>query len=77
MPVRRLKSLAEAEESVWMARDDERLIATIREVWRLADRMCPPRFPPGVYRHRSIEAANAQTAAWARAIEDAGSSASR
>lgn len=64
MPVRRLRTLEEAQESVWLDRDDPRLVNTIREVWRLADRLSPPRFPPGLYRHRSIEAANAQTAAW-------------
>jgi hypothetical protein len=64
MPVRRLRSLQEAEESVWLDRADPRLVPTIREVWRLADRMSPPSYPPGVYKHRSIEELNAQTEAW-------------
>jgi len=64
--VRRLRSLDEAEEAAWVNPGDPRLWSTIREVWRLADRLAPIRFPPGVYRHRSIEEANAQAEAWER-----------
>lgn len=67
--LRRLRSLQDAEDSVWLERDDPRLWSVIREVWRRADRMSPPRFPPGVYRHRSIEDLNRQTEAWERLAE--------
>ncbi len=66
MPVRRLHSLDEAESAAWVEPGDPRLWVTIREVWRLADRLAPIRYPPGVYRHRNIEDANAQTEAWER-----------
>jgi hypothetical protein len=36
----------------------------IAAVWRLAARLAPQRFPPGVYRHRSIEEANRQAEEW-------------
>jgi hypothetical protein len=64
MPVRRCQSLAEMEESVWLDQDDPRLWPTIASVWALSRRLCPVRFPPGVYRHRSIEDANRLTEAW-------------
>jgi hypothetical protein len=33
-------------------------------VWRFAAETCPRRFPPGVYRHRSIEEAKRQREVW-------------
>lgn len=64
MPVKRFRSLAEAEASVWIDADDPRLGPTIAAVWTLADRMCPQHFPPGVYKHRSIEDAYRQRERW-------------
>jgi hypothetical protein len=62
--VRRLRSLEEAEESVWHDPDDARLWPAIAGVWELAERLCPRRLPPCVYRHRTIEEANRQTETW-------------
>ena len=59
MPVRRLRTLEEAEQAVWMASDDPLLWPTIVEVWESAERMSPRRYPPGVRKFRSIEALNA------------------
>ena len=64
MPVRRFRSVEEMEQSVWLDRDDPRLWPAIASVWALAARLHPVRYPPGVYRHRSIEAMNGQTEAW-------------
>lgn len=54
MPIRRLRSLDD-EENLWIAPGDPRLWRTIATVWELARRLSPPRFPPGVYKHRSID----------------------
>ena len=65
MPVRRLRSLDEAEQSVWLDRNDPRLWPTIRSVWELADRLyCPRRLPAGVYKYRSIDEANQVRESW-------------
>jgi hypothetical protein len=64
MPVRRLRSLEEAEATTWLAPTDPRLWPTIATVWALAARLCPPRFPRGVYRHRSVTELNRQTERW-------------
>ena len=66
MPVRKLRQLPEHDDSVWLPMDDPRLGTTIKGVWSLAGRLCPARFPPGVYKHRSIEDANRQVEAWER-----------
>ena len=65
MPVKKLRCLSEAEESLWLAPDDPRLWPTIAQVWATAAALAPMRFPAGVYKHRSIEAMNAQTERWA------------
>ena len=64
MPVRRFRSLDEAEQSVWLERDDPRLWPSVETVWDLADRLNPLRFPPGVYKHRGIDGANRLAESW-------------
>lgn len=58
MPFRKLRSLQEAEESVWLDRDDPGLIPKIRSLWDFAFRLAPRHFPPGVYKFRSIQEKN-------------------
>ncbi len=65
MPVRKLRSLVEAEESLWLAPDDPRLWSVIAQVWATAEALAPMKFPAGVHKHRSIAAMNAQTELWA------------
>lgn len=65
MPVRKFRSFPPDDE-VWLSPDDPRLWPTIKGVWELAHRLCPPRFPPGVYKHRSVEEMNRQTEEWER-----------
>jgi len=50
---------------LWIARDDPRLWPIIQQVWATAATLAPMRFARGLYRHRSIEAMNAQTERWA------------
>jgi hypothetical protein len=64
MPVRKLRSLQEAEEAVWWDPKDPNLWAAICAVWDLSRRLAPPAFPPGVHKHRSVEDANQLVEAW-------------
>lgn len=64
MPIRRLRSIEEAEQSVWLDANDPRLWPAVKGVWTLAERLYRRRFPPGVYKHRTIDAANRQTDLW-------------
>lgn len=64
MPVRRFRSVEEMESSVWLAVDDPALARTIAQVWATASRMAPRRFPPGVYKHGSIEDMNRAESEW-------------
>lgn len=64
MPVRKIRDLVEMEDSLWREPGDPALFRAIREVWRFADATCPRRFPPGVYKHRSIEEAEGLRERW-------------
>jgi len=64
MPVRKFRSVEEMEATTWLEPGDQRLARAIQLCWELAARLAPVRFPSGVYKHRSIEALNAQTDQW-------------
>jgi hypothetical protein len=67
MPVRKYRSVAEMPGAAWRPAGGEGLARAIASTWELAERVAPQRFPPGVYRHRSIESAERLRDAWAAA----------
>jgi hypothetical protein len=70
MPVRRFRDVSEMEDTLWRERGAG-LYDAIRRSWDFATRTVALRFPPGVYRHRTIEQAEAQREQWAQANFDA------
>lgn len=64
MPVRKFRSLQEMEDSLWRQPGAPELSRAIASVWEFARRTCPRSFPPGVYKHRSIEDAEHQREQW-------------
>jgi hypothetical protein len=68
MSVRRFRSVEEMKrEAHWRAAGTPGLWQAIARVWDLGRRTAPRRFPPGVYRHRSIESLEALSEQWAEA----------
>lgn len=67
MPVKKFRSVEEMEGNTWREPGDPELFRAIKATWDFADRTLRPRFPPGVYKHRSIEAAEELREEWARA----------
>lgn len=67
MPVRKFRSLQEMEDALWRQPGDPELWRAIASVWRFAEQTCPRRFPPGVYKHRSVEDAKRQRELWEEA----------
>jgi hypothetical protein len=67
MPVRRFRTVADMSAPIWRQPGDPALYRAIAALWRSGQRTVAPRFPPGVYRHRSIEELNDQTEHWAAA----------
>lgn len=65
MPIKKFRDISEMKASSYAPGSSELVDAT-RLVWNLSDRICPLRFPPGVYKHRSIEDAQRLRDAWHR-----------
>jgi len=63
MAVKKYRDVSEMEEAVHQPGSAE-LFEVIRHVWGLSDLICPLRFPPGVFKHRSIEDAEALREQW-------------
>ena len=66
MSVRKFRSV-EAIPTPWFLPGDPALWRAIAAIWDFGQRTIHPRFPPGVYRHRSIEELGRLEAAWAAA----------
>jgi hypothetical protein len=64
MPIRKFRHVGEMEDTLWYERGDPTLFGAIARVWDFAQRTCQPRFPPGVYKHRSFADADAQRERW-------------
>jgi hypothetical protein len=63
MPVRKFRNVSEIEPPV-LEPGSDRLFEVIRHVWGLSDQIHPLKFPSGVFKHRSIEDAEALRQTW-------------
>ena len=66
MSIKKFRDVSEMTDT-WLAPASPELARAIKNVWDLARRVCPLHFPHGVYKHRSIEDAEALRAQWERA----------
>lgn len=66
MPVRKFRSVEEMDEAVWRRPGDPALYRAIAAVWAMGRRTAAPRFPPGLYKRRSLDELNRATEAWQR-----------
>ncbi len=67
MPIKTFRDVSEMVSDTWYEPGDPDLFQAIRATWTLAARTLQPHFPPGVYKHRSIEEAEALREEWDRA----------
>ncbi len=58
MPIRKFRSIDEMDGQAWRKPGDPELYRAIAFTWELARRTNPRRFPPGVYKYRSIDDLN-------------------
>ena len=63
MGVKTFRSVEEMESAVWRE-PGPALWRAIKAVWDFAERTVGARFPPGVYKHRSIEDAQKLRERW-------------
>jgi hypothetical protein len=67
VPIRKFRDVSEMEGNTWHEPGSPELFQAIRATWDFAHQTLRPYFPPGVYKHRSIEDAEALRATWERA----------
>lgn len=63
MPIKKFRDISEMTDT-WLEPGSPELERAIRNVWDLAKQICPLHFPPGVYKHHSIEDAEALREQW-------------
>jgi len=66
VPIKKFRDVSEMKATAYRAGSPE-LAAATRYIWGLSERICPLRFPPGVYKHRSIDDAEALRKQWQNA----------
>jgi hypothetical protein len=64
MAVLKFRSIEDTPEAPWRAPGDPGIAPAFSRLWRMSRELRPRRFPPGVYRHRSIVDMNAQKSRW-------------
>ncbi len=64
MPVRKLKTIAESEDSLLLDPEAPDFWARIAALWELSDRLFERSFPPGVHKHRTMEGLNRCRESW-------------
>ena len=64
MPVFKFRGIEEMKRRSWRQPGDPSLYRSMRFILDVGRRTRPRRFPPGVHKHRSVEALNAQTERW-------------
>jgi len=71
VPIHKYRSIEEMEGNTWLEAGSPELFRAMRATWGFASRTLQPSFPPGVYRHPSIESAQEMRESWDRANFDA------
>ena len=64
MPVYKYRHVRDMDDRTWREPGDPGLFRSIRGTWEFARRTTRPHFPPGVYKHRSLEGAEELREAW-------------
>jgi hypothetical protein len=71
MPVRKYRDISEMEDNTWHEPGSPEHFRAMRNTWAFAQRTLGYRFPPGVYKHRSIEEAQRQREIWEQSCFEA------
>ncbi|MDQ1354008.1 MAG: hypothetical protein QG657_4317 [Acidobacteriota bacterium] len=64
MGLQKFKTFEEAQQALWCYNPDETYFKQVRELFKLANRLCPPDFPRGVFKYRTMEEANNAKQEW-------------
>ena len=64
MSLQKFKSFEDAERALWCFTPDEKYFKQLKELFNLANRLCPPNFPRGVFKYRTLEDASKDKEKW-------------
>lgn len=64
MGIQKFKTFEEAERALWCFHPDKEYYKRVAELWKLANYLCPPNFPRGIFKYRTIEEANRDKEKW-------------
>jgi len=64
MSLEKFKKFEEAEKALWCFKPDAKYFQQVRELFKLANRLCPPDFPRGLFKYRTMEEANKAKEEW-------------
>ena len=67
MPFKKFRSVEEMDDArrdLWCDQPDQTCFKRIAELWERSARLCPRKFPKGVVKYRTIEAAQADRERW-------------
>ena len=64
MPVYKYKTFEKAQRALWNFHPDENYFKQVSDLWDTADKLCPIRYPRGVFKFKSIKEAQKQRKEW-------------
>lgn len=64
MGIQKFKSFEDAERALWCFKPDAAYYKRVAELWEMANRLCPPNFPRGIFKYKTIEEANKDKEKW-------------
>ncbi|MDM8524721.1 hypothetical protein QUF80_15240 [Desulfococcaceae bacterium HSG8] len=64
LPVYKYKSFEDAEKALWNFYPDENYFRQVMELRDMANKLCSVSYPRGVFKYKTIEAANKQREEW-------------
>ena len=62
--IQKFKTLEDADKALFCFNPDRSYYERVARLWDFVDWICPRKYPPGVFRYRSIEEANRQADEW-------------
>ncbi|MCP5047299.1 MAG: hypothetical protein GY940_09015 [bacterium] len=62
--IEKFETFEDAERALWCFKPDAEYYERVRELWKLANHLCPPQFPQGVFKYKTFEEANKQKEEW-------------
>ena len=62
--IEKFKTPDEATKALWCFKPDVKYFRQLRKFWKMANRFCPPNFPKGVFKYKTIEEAGKEKEIW-------------